>query len=39
VRESDSRNHRIGEESMILALRKNPEPVEKEWKEMPGYEY
>ncbi len=35
----DSKNHKIKDESIILALRKNPAPVDKEWKEMPLYEY
>jgi len=37
--EKGSKNHRLREESMILALRKNPKPVGGEWKEMPMDEY
>ncbi|MFZ2410012.1 MAG: Smr/MutS family protein [Candidatus Methanoperedens sp.] len=37
--ENGSKNHRLKEESMILALRKNPKPVDREWKEMPMDEY
>ncbi|MCZ7403537.1 MAG: Smr/MutS family protein [Candidatus Methanoperedens sp.] len=39
VEEKGSKNHRIKDESMILALRKNPMPVDGEWKEMPMSEY
>ncbi|MDP2845787.1 MAG: Smr/MutS family protein [Candidatus Methanoperedens sp.] len=39
VEENGSKNHRLKEESMILALRKNPKPVDGEWKEMPREEY
>lgn len=35
----DSKNHRIKDGSIVLALRMNPQPVDKEWKEMPGCEY
>ncbi len=37
--EKGSKNHRIRDESMILALRKNPKPVDGEWKELPMGEY
>ncbi len=39
VEDSGSKNHRLKEESMILALRKNPKPVDGEWKEMPRDDY
>ncbi len=39
VQEKDSWNHRLGDESMILALRRNPAPVDKEWNDMPVDEY
>ncbi len=37
--EKGSKNHRLREDSMILALRKNPKPVDGEWKEMSMEEY
>ncbi|MCX9024717.1 MAG: Smr/MutS family protein [Candidatus Methanoperedens sp.] len=39
VEEKGSKNHRLKDESMILALRKNPKPMDGEWKEMPMGEY
>src|SRR5574340_517912 len=39
IQEKDSKNHKIRNESIILALRKNPAPVDREWKMMPRYEY
>ncbi|MFZ3059268.1 MAG: Smr/MutS family protein [Candidatus Methanoperedens sp.] len=39
VEEKGSKNHRLMDESMILALRKNPKPGDGEWKEMPMDEY
>jgi len=34
-----STNHRIRDESIVLALRPNPQPAGREWEEMPGNEY
>ncbi len=39
VEERDSKNHKISDRSIVLALRKNPSPVDGEWKEMPFDEY
>lgn len=39
VLDLDSGKQRVRDESIILALRPNPSPVDKEWNEMPGYEY
>jgi hypothetical protein len=39
VEEKDSKNHRIRDESIILAIRRNPAPVNQEWKELPLDEY
>ncbi len=39
VQGKSSGGHRILDESIILALRKNPAPVDTEWKEMPYCEY
>ena len=34
-----SRNNRFDRGSMLLFLRPNPAPVDKDWEEMPAYEY
>ncbi len=39
VQEKSSGGHRILDESIILALRKNPAPSDTAWKEMPSDEY
>ena len=39
VEERGSKKHKINDESLVLALRKNPAPVDEEWKEMPVEEY
>lgn len=39
VLEKDSKNHKIRDESIIIALMKNPAPVDKEWNDMPMDEY
>lgn len=35
----DKNGSRVRDESLILELRKNPAPVDREWKEMPLEEY
>jgi hypothetical protein len=37
--ERRSNNNRFDGGSMLIALRPNPEPVDRDWKEMPPYEY
>ncbi len=37
--ERDSKNHKLRDESLIIALRKNPAPVDRKWKEMQLEEY
>lgn len=37
--EKSSKDHTVTDGSIILAIRKNPAPVDREWKEMPGDEY
>jgi len=39
AQERDSKNHKLRDESVILALHKNPAPADREWKEMPLEEY
>lgn len=39
IEEKNSRKHLIRDESIFLALRKNPDPVDTEWTEMPWEEY
>lgn len=39
VEGKDSKDHKIRNESLILALRHNPKPQDKEWIEMPIDEY
>ncbi len=39
VQEKSSGSHGIRDESMILALRKNPAPVNTDWKDMPRDEF
>ncbi len=39
VEDRDSKNHKISDGSIVLALRKNPAPVDGEWKDMPIDEY
>ena len=39
VEENGSKNHRLRDESVILALRKNPKPLDGEWKDMPMDDY
>ncbi len=39
VEENGSKNHRLRDESITLALRKNPKPAAGGWKEMPMDEY
>jgi hypothetical protein len=39
VEERDSKNHKISDGSMVLALRKTPSPLDGEWKEMPIDEF
>jgi len=39
VQDKDSGNHRILDGSITFALRKNPAPVDNDWKELPMWEY
>ncbi|KCZ72242.1 Smr domain-containing protein [Candidatus Methanoperedens nitroreducens] len=39
VQEKESKNHRISDGSITLALRPNPTPVDRDWKEMPLCDY
>ncbi len=39
VQEKDSKNHKLRDESIVLALCPNPAPVDTEWEEMPQSEY
>jgi len=39
VKGRDSKEHKVRDASIVLALRKNPTPVDKGWKEMPMGEY
>lgn len=35
----DSKEHRVRDASIVLALRRNPAPVDEKWREMPMGEY
>ncbi len=35
----ESKGHKVQDASIVLVLRKNPEPVDREWKKMPMGEY
>jgi hypothetical protein len=39
IQDKDSGNHKVLDGSITFALRKNPAPVDSEWKELPMREY